>query len=283
MSEGINNAKNGDYIFYTPEGKLLKDSREFVNYYNARYFVDCKDKVVYKTSQGNKRAVIKNSRYAELVIEKILEKKPREYTDSDVALILAWKIGKIKHADSEGKIKFHSDWEKVLGNYEDFHFTKWKGEPLNRYNAYSLNVKEIANYIRNEGTYLNELIQKDDVDTALEELRCQKWEGIGSVYLITLLYFISNGKCPIYDRFAMQALKAISESKRIGDSVECGELPDKSSKNFSCCVGNRIKEYAGLMKDIFGEECMKKRNIDRALWVYGHLFIDSNKGKTICC
>lgn len=116
------------------------------------------------------------------------------------------------------------------------------------------------------------------MELALDELRKQPRQGIGAVYLITLLYFVTNhqypGKCPIYDRFAMSALLAIKNNKKISDDVKCGELSDKNIKNFPKLVGEKMKQYIGLIDDIFGEEYNANRDIDRALWVYGHLFKD---------
>ena len=266
----------------------MADKEEFINYYNTRYFTYCTDKVPYTTDKGKNRCVGKNSKFAEELIEKILEKNPEDFTDSDVALILAWKIGKIKHSESENqKLVLHGDWQETLGQYssETREFTDWNGDPIKRYKNIDINVKTIAKYLRKDGKRLNELVGSDKRQKALDELREENWQGIGSVYLITLLYFVSNhqypGKCPIYDRFAMRALLAIKGKKAIGESVECGELPDKSSKQFSKIIDKRMNEYIKLLKAIFGDEYKGKRDIDRALWVYGHLFKDSAAGKVI--
>ena len=46
--------------------------------------------------------------------------------------------------------------------------------------------------------------------------------GLGSVYLITLLFFITNGDCPIYDCFAMAALASFVLRKEEGIKVPDG-------------------------------------------------------------
>lgn len=275
--------------FYYPDGKQMTNKEEFVEYYNAHYFTDCTDKISYETSSGRKSSVGKNSKFVEDIIEKFLKKDPDSFTDSDIALILAWKIGKITHARSQNKITLHDDWKRILGDYSESEgFINWDGKPIKRYGNQrniTLDIKEIADYLRKNGSVLNDLIGNDATQLALDKLIKEQWQGIGSVYMITLLYFISNhqhpGKFPIYDRFAMRALLAIQDNKKIGDSVKCGELPDKNNKKCSQIVEKRMKDYAIMLDDIFGDDYKNNRDIDRALWVYGHLFKDSANGKVI--
>lgn len=258
---------NKKYQFYYPNGNEIESVDEFVQYYNGCYFIECEDKV------SNVR---KNSKYAEQLIEKILLKEPNEFTDADVILMMAWKIGKITHSESNNKLVLHSDWQNALGEYP---FVDWNGEPIKRYGEESnieIDVKSIAEYIRKNGRKLSQMIAAGEMQNAIEELKQQNWQGIGAVYLITLLYFISNtacpGKCPIYDRFAMTSLLAIKENKKIGEVIEFEALPDKENEKFSEKVAERMKEYVGLLNEIFGDEYSKTRDVDRALWVYGHLF-----------
>lgn len=278
--------------FFNPNGDSMADAEAFIKYYNNCYFIGCGEKIPYKTDKGQKRSVGQNSCYAEKLVENILKKGFKKFTDSDVALLLAWKIGKIKHSQSQKKkeLVLHEDWQNVLGAYspETLKFDKWNGDPIKRYGDNSsvvIDVKTIAAYLRSHGERLNGLVGSGQRQKAIDELNEQQWSGIGSVYLITLLYFVSNyqhpGACPIYDRFAMRALLAIKDNKAIGDSVECGELPDKNSKRFSKSIDKRMNDYIYLLKCVFGSEYKYNRDIDRALWVYGHLFKDSAKGKVI--
>ena len=275
-----------NFNYYTENGTLLS-KEEFISYYNARYFTDCTAKVSYKTNAGKNRSVGKTSRFVENIIEEILKKEPKDFTCSDVALMLAWKIGKISHAKSKDTIILHKDWKEALGEYSESEgFNSWNGEPIKRFGdkrPIMIDVKGITNYLHENGQRLNDLVGNGNMELALDELRKQPWQGIGAVYLITLLYFVTNhqypGKCPIYDRFAMRALLAIKSNKKIGDDVKCGELSDKNIKNFPKLVGEKMKQYIGLIDDIFGEEYNTNRDIDRALWVYGHLFKDSTNFK----
>ena len=278
------------YQFFYPCGKPMANVREFIEYYNACYFTDCADKVPYETYTRGKRSVGKNSKFVENLIEKILKKDPRYFTDSDIALILAWKMGKITHTQSQDKLILHGDWKEVLGDYSNEDgFSTWNGEPIKRYGEKSnvtLDIKKIADYLCKNISELNDLVGENSIQAALDKLIKENWQCIGPVYLITLLYFISNnqhpGVCQIYDRFAMRALLAIKNNILINNTVECGELPDKRCKKCSQIVTERMKKYACLLKDIFGDEYKCNRDIDRALWVYGHLFKDSATGKVTC-
>lgn len=276
------------YIFYYPDKNQTLNKNDFIKYYNACYFIDSDDRISYETSCGNKTCVKRSSRYVENLIEGILKKNYDNFTNSDIALILAWKIGKIKHSASKNKLTLNCNWRSQLGDYSSGEFLKWNGDPIKQYGDKRnivLDVKNITEYLKSNGPKLNDLIGKGDIQLALDKLIKEHWTGIGPVYLITLLYFITNkqhpGKCPIYDRFAMRALLAIKSNKQIGESVECGDLPDKNNKNCSQIVAKRMEEYIGLLDEIFGEDYKYNRNVDRALWVYGHLFKDSANGEVV--
>ena len=73
----------------------------------------------------------------------------------------------------------------------------------------------------------------------LNDLRDINIKGLGSVYLVTLLYFISRNTLPIYDRFAKMAIDAIEAGSKPGSSVCYCELPTKDSKEF----GRMMDDY----------------------------------------
>ena len=89
--------------------------------------------------------------------------------------------------------------------------------------------------------------------------------------------FMSGGYYPIYDKYAFVALNAIhdgiSPADSLYDPLKYTEPPAKSIKDF----GKRVFEekyqgYIDKLNKIFGDEYKKKRDIDRALWAYGHEF-----------
>ena len=103
------------------------------------------------------------------------------------------------------------------------------------------------------------------------KLREQSVKGIGTVYLITLMYFISRGSYPIYDRFAKKAIDAIVNEVKPGGVIKERQLPDKTSEKFCKIMKNEMKEYICNLEAVFGSD-YKDRDVDRALWVYGHMF-----------
>lgn len=103
-------------------------------------------------------------------------------------------------------------------------------------------------------------------------------DDIGPVYAITLLYFLSKGDYPIYDKFAHIAIKVICEGKDFGQLVSKKELNEEIHLN-SAKTANIFdeyqKKYVERIKSVFQDRYKANRDIDRALWVYGHLFNDT--------
>ena len=129
-------------------------------------------------------------------------------------------------------------------------------------------VKKICNYIASQYSSLS--IQKpEEIYRNLLNLNIS---GLGTVYLLTLVYFISKGESPIYDRFAHQALDALEKGlEPRAKEVPKHTVPDKNSKH----AFNWFEtQYAKRLKTMF-PGYYKERKLDRALWVYGHLFKNS--------
>ncbi|MBO4563153.1 MAG: hypothetical protein J5772_06030 [Clostridia bacterium] len=102
--------------------------------------------------------------------------------------------------------------------------------------------------------------------------------GIGAVYAITLLFFITKGNKPIYDQYAMMALFNMTPDPLIGYH----ELPQRGTEGridggFIEKLTERYEQYIALLEHHFGDMYKKCRDIDRALWVYGHLCKDKEK------
>ena len=96
----------------------------------------------------------------------------------------------------------------------------------------------------------------------------QNTYGVGTVYLITLLFFLSHGKYPIYDRFAMNSLMAI-ENDVAPEPNTIPELPAKWDRGFATLCDREYGEYIDKLNSL-GMDYKSDRRIDRALWVYGH-------------
>ena len=113
---------------------------------------------------------------------------------------------------------------------------------------------------------------ESDPQQVLCELRDLHINGLGTVYIITLLYFISHGQYPIYDRFAWKAIQAICDDTKPGDVIHASELPEKKSHAFDTVFDTYMNPYMDKLKSVFGSTYQESRDIDRALWVYGHKF-----------
>ncbi len=112
---------------------------------------------------------------------------------------------------------------------------------------------------------------KDKTDEELFDMICNhNIENVGSVYTLALIYLITKGREPIYDKFAKIALDVIIDNTHpFRKPKKYIELPDKSEQPK---VIARYEEYKKCLSLVFGDLWEKDRNIDRALWTYGHLF-----------
>lgn len=234
------------------------DKSKFITLYRDSYYLD-KDQYVPGLSRC--------SRFVEDKIDNLL--KNGIQSELNVVHILAWKIGKIKHGDSEKcrKFVYADDWVNAE-----------KLAKVTRYGR-EFDIETIAKYIA-DPDHIKTLEDKAvrDPQGVLCDLKNCEVKGLGSVYLITLLYFISRGTYPIYDRFAMMAIDAIIADIKPGNEVEYHTLPDKSSKKkFNAIMQEHMVPYIQKLNEVFGDEYHKSRDIDRALWVYGHLFIGTKK------
>lgn len=228
---------------------------EFIEMYNKSYF---------RSTERVVKGVTQNSKVAEDEIERILNEGIK--TTNDVVNILAWKIGKIKHreTDENRKITFSKDWEYPYQFSIRRYGKEWKG------------IDEFVKYIVDNIADLQSL-SKICPQGVLNKLQEQAPTGIGTVYLITLLYFISQGNYPIYDRFAYIALQGIkSGAEPFATKMEQITLPGKNSKKFKSVYEDYIEPYMQDISLVFGSDYNSSieeyRNIDRALWVYGHAF-----------
>ena len=232
--------------FYTLDGNEI-DKSEFVEKYGNSYYRGCL-RCIPRVGQS--------SRFVEDHIDTLLKngiQKPL-----DVVHILAWKIGKIKHSESQDSFVYADDWK----NAEQF--------VAYRYNR-KFDIQTISEYIANNITQL-EKNAENHPQQVICELRDLHINGLGTVYIITLLYFISRGQYPIYDRFAWKAIQAICDDKKPGDIINASELPEKKSRAFDTVFDTQMISYMKKMDSVFGSAYQESRDVDRALWVYGHAF-----------
>ncbi len=225
--------------YYMPDGSVTSKEK-FIEFYNYCYYLN-------------------NSKNTEDYIDNLLNKGIK--TQEEAFRILAWKFGKIDHKKSNYLQKF--EYEK---------------------NTSFIKKKLITEYGKNvgdkEGSDIERLLEKmielsqkytgSNIAEIVEELQNININNIGTVYLITMLYFITKGEYPIYDRFAQMALIGIKEDKKIGEPIKCPKLPEKDKLNQILDENGSYLQYKKNLEELGYSK--DDRALDRALWVYGHLF-----------
>ena len=227
------------------------DKEGFVNQYRELYFTPeeynvCHD---YKGILGVDRPLNTTDRgvekyiYDELINNEHVIKK--QY--------IMWKSGRLttecleamKSADIAEKYSVKTGRGKVIAHFDEY-------------------MQEI------NGNYeLMKTIDGLEIESAYKILldlnRRNEVSPFGSVYILTLMFFLSGGKLPIYDKYAHTAVKALFLTENPKD-VFVGEAPDKNDVDK---VLGMYKEYRLLLREVFCKENIE-REVDQALWVYGH-------------
>lgn len=222
---------------FTSAGK-----KKFIEKWESRYFKD------------SPADVIPNNHKIEKSFEKRIDNilsKTEPYSCEDLAYAIGWKMG---YSNSEVI-------EKALEH------DKW-------HNGYGRTISELNGYIeflvskQSEIKGYLEEYKRENVKDAYMILTREKTPPVyfGSVYLINVLYFISKREIPIYDNFAHKAVKAL-EFKKNPWEIFVGGMPSKDKEDD---VLNLLDEYVFYLEDLFGKHKIE-RDLDRALWVYGHL------------
>ncbi|MDE6733745.1 MAG: hypothetical protein K2J77_12835 [Oscillospiraceae bacterium] len=160
---------------------------------------------------------------------------PPELTETDISNILKWKTG-----------------SKIKDGCVNIRFGR------------KINIKNVYNATQKADTTLP---IDDNKARSLVDKFCTV-ENIGPVYAITLLYFLSGGKYPIYDVYARIAVEAIDGER---------EIPLKKNRSNNSPSLSGFNDYNNnyrkkIVKEIFRGEDIRDRKFDRALWAYGHLF-----------
>lgn len=197
-----------------------------------------------------------NSKAEEKVMEQLESSKFDE-------IALAWKAGKV-------------DWEcDRLVTTDSF-----KNDDKDSYiNGYGGKIKKDAfdsycEILEEKKEIINEFVDNKDWEKAYKTVMEISPDNIGPVYNINTLFFLTGGKAPIYDKFAHKAVKALLLDIE-PNNVYLGSNPDKRDV---VKVVAMYKEYMILLEKLFKdwfdnrkEEYMFiPRELDRALWVYGH-------------
>lgn len=244
------------------------ESKGFVQYYNVYNAVSFDEKTFIEQYskmylKGNP-CIVPNIRQTDERIEKWILNiaKKDDWDEKDVFNILAWKTGKILSEKKDNKYNTIDDLKYADGCDLD-------SMTIKAYSAFS--VKELAEYIVNHIKELKNDAKKgygmDAFKKLAENSRCKE---IGTVYIITLLFFLSEYRQPIYDTYVARALLALERKEvKPGDRIKgIVEVPNKSEIEK---VEDFYKQFKNCIKR-FETDYKMERNLDRALWVYGHYF-----------
>lgn len=234
-----------NYNYFDPDGRQISQL-EWIDFYQPYYYLG-------GPTLG--RSINQRNQSCELVerkIEDILRTGVQCHTVTvDIPSIIAWKIGEIDQMKSceEGTVKYNEGFET---------------DPTDRYGR---SLKALIKFCEDNCTELNNLSQRQQYQSILDWLlTADKINWL--VYCITLLYFYSKGKCPIYDRFADKALDAILSDKRPGEAVPYkGVTPS-----------GYFDKFVPKLTAVFNRQDIP-REIDRALWAYGHFFNNPEDGE----
>jgi hypothetical protein len=200
-----------------------------------------------------------SSRFVEDEIWEIL-RRGGSLSENDLIRIMAWKIGAIDHPASEGarRIIYRYDWDQRLTNRYKKDFSR-----------------SIRRLVKMMPTILDELDRgrPQHVFDLVSGL-----ENFGPVYALTILFFITHGREPIYDKFAHVAAGAILQNLRPESSVTRIRAAQTWAdyENYIALV-SRIASTCEPRADSSG--IFVSRRLDRALWVYGHLFTTNGNNR----
>lgn len=257
-----------------------EDLKKFVETYGYFYFSKNKleDKEYVNKKQNTLGKNVKLSTSEEKV-EEIAENSvfPKSSFEVPCQKItwqhIAWKAGRLKYNENG---EFLEEYKKTIKHSDKCY--AW--DECNGYGHSIDNIEEYLEVINEEcKTISSDLLKEEDNKNVYTQLynaydkllnlqkktKKKKVNYFGSVYILTLIYFLSKGKFPIFDKYAYKAVKALFYNANPKDITVESSL-DKTDINK---VLTLYCEYCWLLTQIF-KTYIITREQDRALWVYGH-------------
>ena len=263
-------ASENNFLFERKGERILEpkiiDIDDFIRRYEYLYFEpksylkNCEYRKYNSIEDYKKRIIqlgIHNLNGTDYNAEEIIVEKRLKLGKFD-KIALAWKFGKIQYID--GKVKPTDDFKK-----ED-NYIEQRGKQIN-INAF----EEYCMDIRSKQKSIIEYVGNENWEEAYKAVASNSPTYIGPVYNINSLFFLSAGKAPIYDQFVHKAVRSLLLGIAPSD-VFVGGVSDK--KEYSK-VTVMYQEYILLVKKLFSDYINRDnmfipRELDRALWVYGH-------------
>lgn len=247
------------YTFFDVDGKTIINKIEFIKKYNAYYYTGMGKNSCFYQNHKDFVIVKRNSIVAESLIEKYLFEG---FVEEDVRNILAWKIGKINNYETEKTNSIVLSWKDL--------------KKANICKGQYCNIKKISKIIM---TIKNQVNKNNDILCEAEQIfnKFNEYKddfiGIGPTYRVAIVYFLLKGRFPIYDQFAGRAIKAIIMDKQPGTEIDSiAILPNSKTKYTGIEILKELTPFIESIKKIFGDEYYSSRDVDRALWVYGHMY-----------
>ena len=244
--------KKGFFVF-----KKTYNKEEFVRLYADSYYLD----------KGTVGQVAPNASGSRWFIEDMMDSILSHGITCklDIIHILSWKMSKFIQSNDRSDLVYAKDWAKLQSVDEDgideSLFIKRYGK--------SFEIGKIAVSVYHNLSQLEEAA-KLSWQALLKKLDALigNFYGLGPVYLITLMYFISRGKYPIYDQFAMMALTAIHEGVTPGGQIPYKGLPSVKELLENDDPDFGYQRYIDLLNDTFSEEELFRdgvpcRDVDR--------------------
>ncbi len=226
-------------IFFYPDGiGKINDTETFIQFYRQVYYYRSKDlKLEHRIDE-----ILRND----------------ALTRKDVVDILRWKIDALDYDDTYPKETVRNQWRSID-----------VGRLLDR-----LKIERAQQRVNKR-----QLLRQQGGRTEMFRFLCGQ-DGIGPVYAITLLYFLTKGYYPIYDKFAHIAVKVIcacEKDARFDYLFDEKDLNREIHLNSGQVLAEYKEHYVDRLRHIFHGRSETDRDVDRALWAYGHLF---NKTKS---
>lgn len=187
---------------------------------------------------------------------------------------LAWKAGKVKWDSANSDLIFYKGFKKGNGYSIGQRGKIVSKESFESYCKLLHDKKDEINLLVSRenysGAYKKALYIFDENENKKVSPSPQ---NLGPVNIFNALFFISKEKMPIYDAFAHIAVRALALDI-FPEEVFLGSNPDKKDVSG---VTRMFGEYILLLKRVFpqhvnadGSKAFIPRDLDRALWVYGH-------------
>jgi len=236
--------------FFDEGGKLIS-ATDWLKKYEDYYFLGAP--ISKRVNSRNQ-----SSRFVEDLVCSLLD-QPGLLSQDDLILLMAWKLGRIDHGSSEAlrRVIYKQNFDTTL-------ISKGQFGPLNFSKSIpylAANMATLVQSLNRNPSYLVDWVRGPHPEL----------EGFGITYILTMQFFITQGKDPIYDKFAHMGAIAIYQGLKPGSQIEWKPIQD----------WGEYQGYVDLLRPI-SAACSQPsisppnmsvpRPVDRALWVYGHFF-----------